>query len=250
MKGKVAIAGLLVLVSVLALYLMNFRGRSTASTAVVSGVEPSSKGDVAGGGDKTGLPRSAPPSRKIGDGWGAQIDIGDPLYNAKTMEELEWLRRNGYPSMAQREEVAKRSVSQADLEGFPKGDPVGILVAEAILHRDPGNSRADDYLRESSIHGSIYALEALARTKPEVDGLPSIERTAYYKAAAMRGNWVADLAGATYVKDERAAMLSSLVAQQVLEGIDTARGQLGMEPLVRDPKPGLIEFIDATNVKK
>ncbi|HEL2977516.1 TPA: homeobox domain-containing protein [Stenotrophomonas maltophilia] len=250
MKGKVALAGLLVLVVVLTLYLVNFRGRSNASTSAIISVEPSAESAVAAAGDATGSLGSATSSRKMGGDWGARIEIGDPLYNAKTTDELEWFRRNGYPSMAQREEVAKRSVSQADLEEFPKGDPVGILVAEAILQRDSGNSKADDYLRESSIHGSIYALEALARTKPEVDGSPSIERAAYYKAAAMRGNWVVDLAGATYVKDERAAMLSSLVAQQVLGGIDTARGQLGMDPLVRDPKPGLIEFINATKVKK
>ncbi|CAH0244193.1 hypothetical protein [Stenotrophomonas lactitubi] len=189
-------------------------------------------------------------ARKVGPEWGRSVEMGDPLYGAKNADDLEWLRRNGYPSMEQRQRVSERASSDVDLKSMPVGDPVGIMLAESILQRDPSNARAEEYLRQSSIRGSIYALEAIARTKPEVDGVPSIERVAYYKAAAMRGNWAVDVAGASYVRDERVAMLSSMMAQQIVSGIDKARGQLGMDPLVRDPKPGLIDFINATGQKK
>lgn len=187
--------------------------------------------------------RGAAQKRAVSESkWGKSLRLGDPLYGAASVEEIVWLRRNGYPSMEQRQRVAQHVPVDDDLSALAPGDAAGILISEQLLLLDQDNAVAGKYLMDSAVEGSIYALEALARIGTSGGEDPDLASKAYYKAASMRGNWAVDVAGVGLLQGERSQMISSLGAQQILSNLDEQRARLGRDPLVRDTRPGLMEF--------
>lgn len=168
------------------------------------------------------------------------VTMGDPILEPRSVEEVEWLRRNLFPNAAARADAA-RFASELDFDSRDGFEAIEILAAEQFARQHVGNrSKAVKFLNEAAISGSAYALEALARlSESPVDRVTS---EAYHRAAALRGNWNAHLR----IRPELTAdqdILASLLAHQVLENLQAGRRQRGLPQFTVDPRPGLEEFL-------
>lgn len=173
-----------------------------------------------------------------------RISIGDPLFEPRTEDELLWLTRNSYPSQAERDHALGGAPNEHALNAADGVTPTEIIQAEQLAVLFPDKQRvAGSFLKEAAIQGSTYALESMARmlSHPHINN--PVQSEAYFRAAALRGDWNMHLrAGKPSLSSEN-DLLADLLAQQIIENINLQRRNRGLAPLYPDPRPGLDEFL-------
>ena len=175
-----------------------------------------------------------------------QIGMGDALQEPKSQEELQWLRRNSYPSSdALKDAVFGRaSISDLVLEDGISGWE--LVRAEQVAALEPhSRKQAISFLEEAANQGSIYALQSLGAVYGDPTTGNILQSEAYYKVAEMRGDWTAHMRVTQMHPTAEQDLISSLMAYQFLERMNNARKAKGLQPLGADPRPGLNDFLMA-----
>jgi hypothetical protein len=175
----------------------------------------------------------------------SEVAMGDPIQAPKSQEELLWLRRNGYPS----DEALKDAINNGppSINDLVLEDGISaweLVRAEQIALLDPQNRKqAISFLQEAANQGSIYALQALGLVYGDPRSGNVVQSEAYYKAAAMRGDWSAHMRITQVQPSAEQAFISSLMAHQILESMDQSRKAKGLQALGVDPRPDVNDFL-------
>lgn len=208
--------------------------------------------DARGQESVSGGPVATPTKSNVGSNpvrqWTADIPIGmsDPLQEPKSQEELQWLRRNGYPSSDALKDAmfGRASINDLVLEDGISGWE--LVRAEQVAAQEPHNrEQAVAFLEEAASQGSIYALQSLGRVYGDPSTGNILQSEAYYKVAEMRGDWTAHMRVRHVQPTADQDLISSLMAYQFLERMDNERRAKGLQPLISDPRPGLNAFLMA-----
>jgi hypothetical protein len=162
--------------------------------------------------------------------------------SAKNEVDARWLASRFYPT----EDDFKKylfsggAALPADLE---PDNVAEILSAHKLLR---GRQLSEEVRRDARIsmenaatRGATYALVALGMAYENGTDLKTyIESQAYFRAAIMLGDWTVSLRPKRSL-DTFADALASMKAVALLERMDRARAQRGLQPLRRDNRPGL-----------
>jgi hypothetical protein len=194
---------------------------------------------------------SAPPAPVASDapavelvpGPGQQLELNDPLNTARTPAELDWLRRNGFPSEAEKKAVPVNlpAVSRINIRDGATSSEL-IALSEIALADESSREAAIASLNEAAALGSMYALEVLGNLYNDPRIRNPVMSEAYLRASQYRGNWATAIRRHPAMPPER-DVLASLMAQQFIENANILRAQRGMGPLQHDFRPGLGQAI-------
>ncbi|MDH5832182.1 hypothetical protein QFW80_16815 [Luteimonas sp. M1R5S18] len=220
------------------LWFKNDRTDAPASDEIVAVPNSEYSGAPDGASSAVESPRQRSRSGKEEKGY--EVSMGDPFLEPRSEAEVEWLRRNRYPSAAARSDAAQFMASELDFDHRDGIEAIEIVAAEQYARQHPDNrERAVEFLNEAAISGSTYALETLGRLHGSADPVTS---EAYFRAAAHRGDWNAHLRVKPPLTSEQ-EMLASLLAHQVIENLELQRRRRGLPALGNDQRPGLDQFL-------
>ena len=172
------------------------------------------------------------------------IKLGDPLFSPNSAEDVEWLRRNGYPSDEELRAGLNATPSALDLDIEDGISPAEVVMAASLGVMGPEQrNEATSFLNEAAVRGSVYALQATGEmlTHPAVAN--PVQSEAYLRASVLRGDWTGNIRTRAPLSHEQ-DLLASLMAQQVIDNIHKQRLSRGWPPLQADPRPGLNEVMD------
>lgn len=174
---------------------------------------------------------------------GQQLELNDPLNTARTPAELDWLRRNGFPSEAEMKAVPSLlpAVSRINVRDGATSTEL-IALAEIARADETSRDAAIANLNEAAALGSMYALEVLGNLYNDPRLRNPVMSEAYFRASQYRGNWATAIRRRPAMPPER-DVLASLMAQQFIENANLLRKQRGMGPLQHDFRPGLGQAI-------
>lgn len=222
--------------ALLVVYLVWMRSRdpddlqlSAISTVRVTQADPSA------GSTNPSAPRAArsTSSAPVPD---PKIEVGDALYPNTDEAGVAWLEKNGYPTALEFAATSGRQPSLLDVDLNDGITATELLDLELVAALDEqARNDAIAQLNQAAAMGSMYALEVLGRVYASSRNYVWSE--AYYKASQLRGNWAVELRmkpRQTSAED----MLSSIMAQQIIDNANKARQRHGLGPLVHDSRPG------------
>jgi hypothetical protein len=165
-----------------------------------------------------------------------ELAVGDPLYPMADEAAIEWLRRNGYPSMLEFQATNGRRPSLRDVNLQDGISAEELLDLELIAAIDEGERKeAIAQLNKAAAMGSMYALEVLGRVHASRKNYVWSE--AYFRASQIRGNWAIEMR----MKPRLTAgeqIFASIMAQQIIDSANIARQRQGLGPLAHDSRPG------------
>lgn len=169
---------------------------------------------------------------------------------ALSREEAAWLRRNGYPTPSELENLD--SLDLADLQRRAAG---GDAAAMVLFGMRLGGEDGSGLIQLAQVHGSRFALLEYHRAGSAMGDTISGNMAPYQESAFISNALVAAMLG-----DHRASeavstnfrvsgslnhqMLGSAMeaAQRWLGHLNHRRAQLGLPPLRPDPRPGFSDW--------
>ena len=174
---------------------------------------------------------------------GEELELNDPLNTATTPAELDWLKRNGFPSEAEKRNIRANlpEVSRINIRDGATSTEL-IALSEIALADESSRAAAIANLNEAAALGSMYALEVLGNLYNDVRIRNPVMSEAYFRASQYRGNWATAIRRHPEMPPER-DVLASLMAQQFIENANLLRAQRGLGPLQHDFRPGLSQAI-------
>ncbi|MDH5823564.1 hypothetical protein QFW77_11260 [Luteimonas sp. RD2P54] len=229
----VASAGLVVVYSLVDPWRQSPAPREVSSQAVESSelqaiAEP---GPATQGSAGAARPRPAPRAFAI-----SQVRLGDTLHEPRTQAEVDWLNRNAFPSRETLVAAGEVEPDPRNLDVSKGISPTQIIHAENIALTQPRfREQAMAYLNLAAVQGSIFALESLGSVYSNSNPVRS---EAYFRAAALRGDWKASLRMRARLSPEQ-DYLSELLSHQIASRINQDRIDRGLPPLSPDVRPGL-----------